>query len=166
MINRQRRALVSFAAVAVAMMVLGSDARAQSASTASSQSYTSFLLGLPAAKAGIALMQSYKSLERSLIVLKNIPLPGPGIIRQISSLYNQETRVFANLQKNINALVVSRGVLVQQYQTLESKKESLLAKGKITQAQRVAIQQGQVVNHLNSLQGLVMAERGLATPAR
>ena len=47
MINRPRTALVSVAAVAVAMMVLGSNARAQSVSTASPQNYVRFLQGLP-----------------------------------------------------------------------------------------------------------------------
>jgi len=166
MMNRPRTALLSVTAVAVAMMVLGSDVRAQSVPTASPGNYASFLLGLPGAKTGISLMQSYKSLERSMIILKNIPLPGPRTIGQISALFNQETRVYSNLQKNINALVVSRGVLEGQYQALETKKESLLSKGKVSLAQRVAMKQGQVFNLLNGLQGLVLAERGLATPVR
>lgn len=99
-------------------------------------------------------------------ILKNIPLPGPRIIRQISSFYKQEVRVFSNVQKNINALIVSRGVLEKQYQTLETQKELLLSRGRISQAQRVAVTQGQVYNKLNSLLGLVSAEKGLATPVR
>jgi len=108
MINRPQTAFLSVTALMVVTAVLGSDARAQSASTAPAQSYTSFLLGLPAARSGISLMQRYKTLERSLIILKNIPLPGPRTIGQISSLYNQLTKVYSNLQKNIKALVVSR----------------------------------------------------------
>ena len=87
------------------------------------QNYTGFLLRLPAAKTGIALLQRYKSLEATSNILKHIPLPSPRITRQISSLYNQETRVYSNLQKNINALVASQGVLERQYLTLETQKE-------------------------------------------
>ena len=46
MMNRLRTVLVSVTAVAVAMMVLGSNARAQSVSTASPQNYLRFLEGL------------------------------------------------------------------------------------------------------------------------
>jgi len=166
MMNRPRTALLSVTAVAVAMMVLGSDVRAQSVPTASPGNYASFLLGLPGAKNGISQMQRYKSLERNMIILKNIPLPGPGIIQQISSLYYQEKRVYSNLQKSINALVASRGVMEGQYQALETKKEGLLSKGKVALAQRVAIEQGQLFNELNGLKGLVSSERGCATPVR
>lgn len=166
MMNRLRTALVSVAAVTVAMMVLGSNAQAQSVPTATPDNFASFLLGLPAARTGISLMQRYKTLESTMNILKNIPLPSPRIVRQISSLYNQETTVYSSLQKNISALLVSRGVLGAQYQALETQKESLLAKGKVALAQRVAMKQGQVLNQLNGLQGLVLAERGLATPVR
>ena len=152
--------------VAVVLIMLGTDIGTQSAHTASPATYPNFLLSLPAARNGISLMQSYKSLERSMNILKNIPLPGPRIIRQISSFYKQEVRVFSNVQKNINALIVSRGVLEKQYQTLETQKELLLSRGRISQAQRVAVTQGQVYNKLNSLLGLVSAEKGLATPVR
>lgn len=166
MIKRPWTAFLSLTAVTIAMMVFGSDARAQSASTASSQTYANFLLELPAARTGIALTQRYKTLERSLVILENIPLPSPKILGQISSLTNQLARVYNNLQVNINALIASRGVLEGQYQALELKKESLLAEGKVSQAQRVAVKQGQVFNNLNSLQGLVLAEKGMATPVR
>ena len=159
MMNRLRTAFVSVAAVAVSMIVLGSDARAKS-------NYASFLLGLPDVKTGISLMQTYKSQERTMNILTNIPLASPKITRQISSLYNQETRVYSNIQKNINALLATEVVLEGQYWALEIKKEKLLSKGKVGKAQGVVIQQGQVFNVLNGVQGLVGAERGLATPVR
>src|SRR5271157_2896351 len=52
MMNRLRTVLVSVTAVAVAMMVLGSNARAQSVSTASPQNYLRFLQGLREMKKG------------------------------------------------------------------------------------------------------------------
>src|SRR5271157_2178880 len=55
MMNRLRTVLVSVTAVAVTMMVLGSNARAQSVSTASPQNYLRFLQGLPETKNGISL---------------------------------------------------------------------------------------------------------------
>jgi len=166
MMNRLRTVPVSVIAVAVALMVLGSDARARSVSTASQQNYANFLLRLPEAKTGMSLMQTYMSLEWTRNILKNIPHPGPRIIQQIASLYNQETRVFTNLQKNIHALLATEVVLEGRYLALETQKEALLSKGKVLLAQRVAILQGQVFNVLNGVQGLVVVERGLATPVR
>ena len=52
MMNRLRTVLVSVTAVAVTMMVLGSNARAQSVSTASPQNYLGFLQGLCEMKKG------------------------------------------------------------------------------------------------------------------
>ena len=166
MMNRLRTALVSVTAVAVAMMVLGSNARAQSVSTASQQNYASFLLRLPEVKTGISLLQTYKYLERIRNILKNIPHPRPWITRQISTLYNLEIRVLTNLQKNLNALLAREVVLKGRYLALETRREALLSMGRVLLAQRVAIQQGQVLNVLNGVQGLVVAERGLATPVR
>ena len=172
MMNRLRTVFVSVTAVAVAMMVLGSNARARSVATASrhptasQQNYTVFLLRLPAAKTGIALLQRYKSLEATSNILKHIPLPSPRITRQIASLYNQETRVYSNLQKNINALVASQGVLQRQYLTLETQKEALLSRGRILAAKRVGLKAGQVANELYGLPVLISTERGIATPVR
>ncbi len=55
MMNRLRTVLVSVTAVAVTMMVLGSNAQAQSVSTASPQNYLTFLQGLRETKNGISL---------------------------------------------------------------------------------------------------------------
>ena len=166
MMNRQRTVLVSVTAVAVAMMVLGSNAQAQSVPTASPKNYVSFLRGLPEAKTGMSLMQRFTSLERTMNVLKHIPLPGPRIVRQMSSVHNQEMSVFSNIQKNINALLARWSVLQGRYQALENQKERCCAQGKVSLARRVAAQQGQVFNQLNGVQGLVSAERGVATPVR
>jgi len=166
MINRPRTAFVSVAAVAVSMIMLGSDARAKSGPAASPKNYMGFLLRLPDARTGMSLMQTYMSLEWTRNILKNIPHPGPRIIQQIACLYNQETRVFTNLQKNIHALLATEVVLEGRYLALETQKEALLSKGKVLLAQRVAILQGQVFNVLNGVQGLVVVERGLATPVR
>jgi len=111
-------------------------------------------------------MQRYKSLEATSTILKHIPLPSPRITRQIASLYNQETRVYSNLQKNINALLASEVKLEKLYLALETQEEALLSKGKVSWARRVAVKEGQVISELNGVQGLVVAERGLATPVR
>ena len=166
MMNRLRTALVSVIAVAVAMMVLGSNARAGSVSTASPQNYLSFLQGLTETHNGISLMQRYSSLDRTMNILKHIPLPGPRLVRQIATLYNQELMVFSNIQKNINALLATQAALQVQYQALQSQKEALLAAGRVNRARQVAMQQGQVYNVVHSVQSLIVAERGVATPTR
>jgi adhesin HecA-like repeat protein len=166
MINRPRTAFVSVAAVAVSMFVLGSDARAKSVPAASPKSFMSFLLRLPDARTGISLMQRLKTQERTSNILKHIPLPGPRQLQRIATLYNQEMSVFSNLRTNISALVADRGVLQQQYLALEAQKEALLSQGKISAAQRVGMKAGQVSNELNGLQGLILAEKGFATPVR
>ena len=168
MMNRLRTALVSVTAVAVAMMVLGSNARAGSVSTASPQNYLSFLERLARGEItnGNSLMKGYSSLERTMNILENTRHPGPRLVRQIATLYNQELMVFSNIQKNLNALLATQTDLQGQYQALQSQKEALLAAGRVKQARSVAMQQGQVFNVLNSVQRLVVAERGVATPVQ
>src|SRR5208337_741090 len=147
MMNRLRTALVSVTAVAVAMMVLGSNARAQSVSTASPQDYLTFLQGLPEMKNGEPwtqglgslgneaakgefLMQEGQFLMQLLSILEMIP--------QTATLYNQELRVFSMIQNNINALLAIEAKLPPQAFETE----------------------------LNSIQALVVKERGVATPVR
>ncbi len=158
MMNRLRTALVSVTAVAVAMMVLGSNARAGSVSTASAQNYLRFLERLAEGEInnGTSLMQRYSSLERTMNrlenILKNIPHPGPRLVREIAAeiatVYKQETTVFASLQKNTNALLATQTDLQKQYQALPPKEKV------------------QVSNLLNSIHRVVVSERGVATPVR
>ena len=150
MINRPRTAFVSVVAVAVAMIVLGSDARAKSVSTASHQKYVRFLQRLAQGeiKNGISLMRRLSSLERTMKKLENIPHPGPRLARRIATqektIYNQELMVFSKNQKNTNALLATQAAL-----------------------QGLPLQdQAQVSNLLNRIQGAVVSERGVATPVR
>jgi hypothetical protein len=162
MMNRLRTAFVSVAAVAVTMMVLGSNAQAQSVSTASPQNYLSFLERLAQGEitSGDSLMQGYSSLERTMNVLentlRNTRHPSPGLVQEITTLeniiYNQELMVFSNIQNNIKALLGTEALLEVQYQVLQSQKDQKDAR--------------QVLNLLNSMQGLVVAERGAASPSR
>jgi hypothetical protein len=162
MMNRLRTAFVSVAAVAVTMMVLGSNAQAQSVSTASPQNYLSFLERLAQGEitSGDSLLQRYSSLERTMNILENIlqntghPSPGPvqGITTLENIIYNQELMVFSNIQNNIKALLGTEALLEVQYQALQSQKDQLEAL--------------QVLNLLYRMQRLVVAERGAATPSR
>jgi hypothetical protein len=160
-----RRTLVSLFAVTVAMM-LGSSARAQSNPTAQPKNYYRFLMSLPETRNGVALMQRYGAVQRSINYLQHIPIPGPPIVRQLATLYSQRTRVFVNIQSNINALLARQTVLQKQYQSLEAQKEALLASGRVLRARQVAMQQGNVSNVLGSVQRQVVTERGVATPVR
>ena len=166
MMNRLRTVLVSVTAVAVAMMVLGSNARAQSVSgararsvsnararsvsTASPQKYLRFLEKLAEGeiKTGTSLLQRYSSLESTINILENIPHQPPRLARkikaEIANDFKQESRVVASLQKNTNALLATQAEL----QALPPQEKA------------------QVSNLLNSIQGLVVAERGAATPVR
>ena len=140
MMNRLRTALVSVTAVAVAMMVLGSNARAQSVSTASPQNYLTFLQGLPEMKNGKPWTRGLGSLGKEaaegeflmqlLSTLEMIP--------QTATLYNEELSVFSMIQNNINALLAIEAKLPPQAFETE----------------------------LNSIQALVVKERGVATPVR
>jgi len=91
MMNRLRTVLVSVTAVAVTMMVLGSNAQAKSVLTASQQNYLRFLQNLTQGEMNLAqgemnlaqremnsgnsLMQSYGSLESAMnsLILKSNP---------------------------------------------------------------------------------------------
>ena len=99
-------------------------------------------------------------------MLKNMPFPGARIVQQLASLYTQQVRVFTNIQNNINALLARQSVLQGKYQSLEAQKESLLAAGQVFRARQVSMQQSNVFNVLNSVERLVMTERGVATPVR
>src|SRR5271166_2216229 len=83
MMNRLRTVLVSVTAVAIATMVLGSNAQAQPDSTAPPDNYLRFLRQLDKAEQEIAnggsLIQGYSSLESTMSdlmnILKNTPDP-------------------------------------------------------------------------------------------
>ncbi len=165
MIKRPRTALLSVAAVAVATIVLGSDARAQAVPTAP-QAYLRFLRGLPSAANGISLLQRYNTLERNLTILTNVPSPGAHQLQRIATLFNQQMVVFSNIQNNINALLTSAAVLQGKSLAMQAQEEALLAAGRVFQARQVAIQQGQVFNVMNSVQRLIVTERGVASPVR
>ena len=150
MMNRLGTALVSVTAVAVAMMVLGSNARAKSVRTASPQKYVRFLQGLAEGeiKSGTSLIQRYSSLERTINRLENTPHPRPRLAREIAAEIatdsKQESGVVASLQKNTNALLATQADL----QALPPQEKA------------------QVSNLLNSIQTLVVSEKGVATPVR
>ncbi len=165
MINRPRTALLSVAAVAFATIVCGSSARAEAVHT-SPQSYLKFLLQLPSAATSMSLLQRFNTLERSLNILKSDPLPGPRQLQQIASLSAKQMGVYSSIQININALLTSAAVLQSKYLAQEAKIEALLAAGRVNQARQVAAQQAQTFNVMNSVQSLIVSERGLATPVR
>ena len=106
-------------------------------------------------------------LERTL---KNIRHPSPGLVQRITTrentIYNQELMVFSNIKKEINVLLGTQTLLQGEYQALQSQKEALISAGRVYQARIVARQQGQVSNLENSVQRLIVAERGVATPTR
>ena len=164
MIRRPRIALVSAMAVAVSML-LGSTARAANP-PAPPNNYYRFLMGLPEARTGITLMQMNNAIARNINFLQHVPMPGPQILNRVAILYSQQSRVFGNIQSNINALLASRATLQGKYQALGFQKESLLAAGRVFRAQQVAMQQGNTSNVLNSLEKLIATERGVATPVR
>ncbi len=181
MMNRLRTALVSVTAVAVAMMVLGSDARAKSVPAASPQNYLSFnylsfleQLAQGEIHSGDSLIQGLSSLERTMNILentlKNTYDPSPWLVQGITTLektiYNHELMDFSNIKKDINVLLGTQTLLQGEYQILQAQKEALLSAGWVYQARLVATQQGQVFNLENSVHGLIVAERGVATPIR
>ena len=150
MMNRLRTVLVSVTAVAVSMMVLGSNARAKSVPTASQQKYLRFLERLAEREMenGTSLMQRLSSLESTLKRLENIPDPGPRLARRIATqektVYNKELMVFSEIQKNINALLATQADL----QALPPKEQKLVS------------------SLLKSIQTQVASEKGVATPTR
>ncbi len=165
MMNRLRTAFVSVAAVAVSMIVLGSDARAKSVPTASQQKYLRLLERLAEGeiKTGISLVQRYSSLETAIDRqemainrLDNIPHPRPRLARAIaralairskqeSNDFKQESKVVASLQQNTNALLATKADLQALPPQEKAQVSNLL---------------------LNSIQRLVVEERGVATPVR
>ncbi len=86
--------------------------------------------------------------------------------QRIATLPNQETSVLSKIQNNINAILASEAVLQGKYLALQAQKEALLSAGRVSRARQVAMQQGQVFNVENSVQGLIVAERGVAAPIR
>ncbi len=166
MINRPRTAFVSIAAVAVSMIVLGTDARAKSVPAASPQNYMGFLRRLPDARTGMSLTQTIMSKEMTRDSLKEIPLPNPRQVQKIATLYTQEMSVYSRLQTNISALVADWSLLDKQYKALEAQKEALISLGRISAAQRVGKEAGQVASEMYSLPVLISTERGVATPVR
>ena len=150
MMNRLRTVLVSVTAVAVAMMVLGSNARAKSVPTKSQQEYLRFLERLAEREMenGTSLIQRLSSLESTLKRLENIPDPGPRLARRIATqekiVYNKELMVFSEIQKNINALLATQADL----QALPPKEQKLVS------------------SLLKSIQAQVASEKGVATPTR
>ena len=87
-------------------------------------------------------------------------------LQRIAALYNQETSVLSKIQNNINTLPASEAVLQGKYLALQAQKEALLSAGRVSRARQVVMQQGQVFNVENSVQRLIVAERGVATPIR
>jgi hypothetical protein len=160
-----RTTLLSVAAVAIAAIVLGSEVRAQAVPTAP-QAYLRFLRKLPSAATAISLLQRYNTLERTLNILTGVPSPGAHQLQRIASLSNQEMVVYSAIQNNIRALLTSEAVLQSKYLAQEAQVAALLAAGRVFQARQVAIQAGQTSNVMNSVQSLVAAERGVATPVR
>jgi hypothetical protein len=150
MMNRLRTVLVSVTAVAVATMVLGSNARAKSVPTASQQKYLRLLERLAEREMenGTSLMQRLSSLESTLKRLENIPDPGPRLARRIATqektVYNKELMVFSEIQKNTNALLATQADL----QALPPKEQKLVS------------------SLLKSIQAQVASEKGVATPTR
>jgi len=151
MINRPRTAFVSIAAVAVSMIVLGTDARAKSGPAASPQKYVRYLekLAKGEMKNGTSLVQRASSLESTLKRLENIPNPGPRLAAKIAADFKQESKVVASLQNNANAL--------------QATIKALMA---VPLADLPPQQQAQVSSVVKSGQILVAAEKGVATPVR
>jgi len=158
MMNRLRTALVSVTAVAVAMMVLGSNARAKSVSTASPQKYVRLLLRLAQGEIrnGTSLMKRYSSLKSTLNRLETMSkaaATNSRLVRkidaEIAAVSKQESTVGASIQKNANAL--------------QATTVSLQA---VLPADLPPQVQAQVSNVVQSGQTLVGAERGAATPVR
>ena len=100
-------------------------------------------------------MQRYSSLERNINRLESIPHPRPRLAREIaraiatdskqeSNDSKQESKVVASLQQNTKALLATKAEL----QALPPQEKA------------------QVSNLLNSIQRLVVEERGVATPVR
>ena len=166
MINRPRTAFVSIAAVAVSMIVLGTDARAKSGPAASPQNYMRFLRRLPDARTGMSLTQTIMSKETTRDSLKEIPLPNRRQVQRIATLYNQEMSVYTKLQTNISALVADGPMLSMQYVALEAQKQALISQGRMFRAQRVGMMASQVASEMYSLPVLISTERGVATPVR
>ena len=152
MMNRLRTVLVSVTAVAVAMMVLGSDARAKSVPTASQQKYLRFLERL-----------AEREMENGTSLMQRLRLPGehsektgehtrPGsparpanCSTQEKTVYNKELMVFSEIQKNTNALLATQADL----QALPPKEA-----------------EASVSSLLKSIQAQVASEKGVATPTR
>jgi len=151
MMNRLRTALVSVTAVAVAMMVLGSNARAKSVPTPSQQKYLRLLERLAEGeiKTGTSLMLRYSSLGRTINRLENVPHPRPRLAREIAAAIardsKQESKVVASLQQNTNALLATKADLQALPPQEKAQVSNLL---------------------LNSIQRLVVEERGVATRVR
>jgi len=156
---------VSVAAVAVSMIVLGSDARAKSVPTASQQKYLRLLERLAEGeiKNDISLMQRYSSLERAINGLErtinrleSIPHPRPQLAREIAREIATDSRLETNVTKQESMVVAS----------LQQNTNALLA----TEADLQALppqEKAQVSNLLlNSIQRLVVEEREVATPVR
>ena len=123
MINRPRTALVSVTAVAVSMMVLGSNARAQSVPTASPQNYLRFLQRVARSnETGISLMQRYSSLERTMNILKHIPHPGPRIVRQIATRLQSGDECLFQHPEQHQRPSGEQAVLQGQYQALQLRR--------------------------------------------
>ena len=166
MINRPRTAFVSIAAVAVSMIVLGTNARAKSVPAASPQNYMGSSAGCPPLKTGMSLTQTIMSQETSRDGLKEIPAPGP---RQVQtnghSLQSGDECLFSDSDKH-QCTCSGPGTSDKQYLALEAQKERCIAAGRINQARRVREGGGQVFSVMNSLPDSFRTERGVATPTR
>jgi len=155
MINRSRTAFVSVATVAVSMILLGSDARARSVSPAAPpQNYVRFLemLASREIKTGNSLMGRLSSLEKRMNRLESIPQPGPRLARLIATqekiIFNQELIVFSMIHHNINSLLATQADLQALPLPLPPR------------------EQAQISKLLSSIQKVVVAEKGVATPVQ
>ena len=150
MINRPRTAFVSIAAVAVSMIVLGTDARAKSGRAASPQKTVTFLKSLAAREitTGKSLVRRANALEGTINRLE-IKSPSPRLARQIAADSKQLSKVVASLQANTNVLQATMVLL----QTMPS-------------ADLTPRQQAQVSSLLSSIQAQVVSDKGVATPTR
>ena len=150
MINRTRTAFVSVTAVAVAMMVLGSNARAQSVSS---------------------LEKRASSLEKRASSLENQGKSLVGLLNRLEkrkpqtlTLYNKELSDLSMIQVNIHALVANQSALLANQSALLAMEANLPPASKKLKSIQKELNSIQKV--LNSTQTRVVAETGVATPVR
>jgi adenosine deaminase len=160
MMNRLRTALVSVTAVAVAMMVLGSNARAKSVPSAS-QRYVVVLTRLAQVEIrnGISLLQRYSSLQSTVNRLDSLSMaaaPNSRLVAtidvRIAAVSNRAATVYAGIQNNANFV--------------EATTTALKTVAPLAVPPLPPRAQARVAFTVSSGQILVGVERGVATPIR